>query len=54
MSFETEKESPEFYRTIKTFVLRAGRMTATQKRDYEELSGRWCIPYSDKPLNYTD
>ena len=54
MSFENEKESPEFYRTIKTFVLRAGRMTATQKRDYEELSGRWCIPYSDKPLNYTD
>ena len=35
---ETHSEDSKFYRTIKTFVLRAGRMTATQKKDYEELS----------------
>ena len=29
-------------------------MTQTQRRDYEELSGRWCLPYSDKELNYTE
>lgn len=54
MGFDMDKDSQDFYRTIKTFVLRAGRMTATQRRDYEELSGRWCIPFTDKPLNYTD
>lgn len=54
MDYSIEGDSPEFYRRIKTFVLRAGRMTQTQKRDYEELSGRWCLPYSDKELNYTE
>ncbi|MBO5137333.1 MAG: tRNA (guanosine(46)-N7)-methyltransferase TrmB [Spirochaetaceae bacterium] len=51
---DTNENASEFYRSVKTFVLRAGRMTATQKRDYEEFSGRWCIPYSDKPLNYVE
>lgn len=41
-------------RTIKTFVLRQGRMTDSQQRDYEELSGRWCIPYVPSTLNYID
>ncbi|MBE6345314.1 MAG: tRNA (guanosine(46)-N7)-methyltransferase TrmB [Spirochaetaceae bacterium] len=54
MDYSSEGDSPEFYRRIKTFVLRAGRMTQTQRRDYEELSGRWCLPYSDKELNYTE
>ena len=53
---DTENQTPpqetQFYRTIKTFVLRAGRMTPTQQKDYQELSGRWCIPYSDGQLNY--
>lgn len=43
-----------FYRTVKTYVLRAGRMTAAQQRDYAELSQRWCIPYEDKQLNLVD
>ena len=51
---ETHSEDSKFYRTIKTFVLRAGRMTATQKKDYEELSGRWCIPYTNTPINYVE
>ncbi len=44
----------EIYRQIKTFVLRAGRMTESQHRDYENLSGRWVIPYVPQPLNYID
>lgn len=47
------QQETAFYRTIKTFVLRAGRMTPTQQKDYQELSGRWCIPYTDACLNYT-
>ena len=53
---DTENQTPpqetQFYRTIKTFVLRAGRMTPTQQKDYQELSDRWCIPYGDGQLNY--
>lgn len=41
-------------REIKTFVLRASRMTEGQKRDYENLSTRWCIPFEKKPLNFAD
>lgn len=44
----------DIYRQIKTFVLRAGRMTEGQHRDYENLSGRWVIPYVPQPLNYID
>ena len=29
---------------IRTFVLRSGHITESQKRDYEELSKVWCIP----------
>lgn len=46
-------ENP-YLRTIKTFVLRAGRMTDAQRRAYETLSCRWCIPYTGTPLNYID
>ncbi|MBQ7905528.1 MAG: tRNA (guanosine(46)-N7)-methyltransferase TrmB [Spirochaetaceae bacterium] len=42
------------HREIKTFVLRASRMTDSQKRDYETLSTRWCIPFEKKPLNFAD
>lgn len=41
-------------REIKTFVLRASRMTESQKRDYENLSTRWCIPFEKKNLNFAD
>ena len=53
MDLENQTQETQFYRTIKTFVLRAGRMTPTQQKDYQELSGRWCIPYTDSHLNYT-
>jgi len=42
-------------RNIKTYVLRAGRMTDAQEKAYNELSAAWCIPYeADKKLNFTD
>lgn len=42
------------YTHIRSFVLRWGRMTAAQQRDYETLSGRWCIPFSQSHINYSD
>lgn len=48
---ETEKS---FYRTIKTYVLRAGRMTAAQEKAYKSLSHIYCIPFEEKPLNFVD
>ena len=49
-----ETESSPVMRTIHTFVLRAGRMTDSQRRDYETLSGRWCIPFTPHHVNYID
>ncbi len=49
-----ENTNESFYRTIKTFVLRQGRMTEGQQRDYEELSGKWCLPFANQMLNFTD
>lgn len=41
-------------REIRTYVLRAGRMTEAQKRDYQIHSARWCLPYQETILNLTD
>ena len=41
-------------RTVHTFVLRVGRMTDAQRKAYETLSPRWCIPFNEFPLNYID
>lgn len=46
-------ENP-FYRAVKTYVLRKGRMTAAQERDYNELSPVWCIPFENKKINFVD
>ncbi len=27
-------------------------MTAAQRRDYETLSAKWCVPYCEEPLDY--
>ena len=40
----------QFYRAVKTYVLRKGRMTAAQERDYNELSPVWCIPFENKKI----
>lgn len=54
MGSEEFSASENFYRTIKTYVLRAGRMTGAQQRDYNELEHIWCIPYEEKLLNFVD
>lgn len=38
-------------RQIKTFVMRSGRMTESQKRNYADFSQKWCIPYSENRIN---
>lgn len=49
-----ESAGENFKRRIRTFVLRIGRMTDSEKRAYEELKHVWCIPFEHKTLNYTD
>ncbi len=39
-----------FPRGVHTFALRAGRMTDFQKRSYEELSPKYCVPYDAKAV----
>jgi tRNA (guanine-N7-)-methyltransferase len=39
-------------KSIKSYVLRAGRGTAAQKRSYDSLAGRFLIPFEDKILHY--
>ena len=39
-------------RTVHTFVMRAGRMTDAQRRDYETLSAKWCVPYKEEPIDF--
>ena len=59
---QTEEAPPDegvhhlnsFYRVVKTYVLRSGRMTQAQERDYRELSPVWCIPFSKTKINFLD
>jgi tRNA (guanine-N7-)-methyltransferase len=37
---------------IKSFVLRAGRVTAGQKRHYDSLSGQFLVPFNTNTINY--
>ena len=41
-------------RGIHTYVLRSGHMTEAQKRDYAIHSARWCLPFQETILNFTD
>lgn len=43
-----------FKRTIKTYVIRAGRMTDSEKRNYEDLHQVWCIPFEHRTLNFAE
>ena len=43
-----------FHRTIKTYAIRAGRMTDSEKRNYSELHHVWCLPFEYKTLNFTE
>ena len=50
----SNREDNSFYRVVKTYVLRIGRMTAAQERDYNELSPVFCIPFENKQINFLD
>ena len=43
-----------YRRTVKTYVMRSGRMTAAQERSYNELAPAWCIPFENKKINFVD
>jgi len=43
-----------FLHAIKTYVLRAGRMTESERRNYSDLRQKWCIPFEHKLLNFTE
>ena len=51
---KTEKPSAgdQLFRDVKTYVIRIGRMTDSQKKNYEELSSKWCIPYVEEKITY--
>ena len=46
------EEENKFKRTIKTYVLRAGRMTDHEKKSYEQLKEIYCIPFSNEKIDY--
>ena len=48
------KVTDAFLMTVKTYVLRAGRMSENEKRSYEELKHVWCLPFEHKTLNFTE
>lgn len=50
----SNNEDNSFYRVVKTYVLRIGRMTQAQERDYNELSPVFCIPFENKKINFLD
>jgi tRNA (guanine-N7-)-methyltransferase len=41
-------------RTIRSYVLRQGRMSTAQKRAYEGLLARYAIPYAERHLDLTE
>ncbi len=50
----SQEGSNSFHRPVKTFVIRAGRMTDSEKKSYAEFSPVWCLPFERKTLNYTE
>ena len=40
-------------REVRTFVMRGGHFTESEKRNYAELHDRYCIPFAAAPLDYS-
>ncbi|MDR0473242.1 MAG: tRNA (guanosine(46)-N7)-methyltransferase TrmB [Treponema sp.] len=49
-----EGTPPESKRRIKSYVLRAGRVTEAQKRSYGFLSEKYLVPFEEEPANPQD
>ena len=47
-----QDEKPSLRREIRTFVLRSGHFTASERKYYAELHDTFCIPYEKTPLDY--
>ena len=52
LSSADTSENNSFRREIRTFVLRSGHFTASERKFYEELHDAFCIPYEKNPLDY--
>ena len=52
-SVPIESEGGFFTRPVRTYVIRAGRMTESERRNYEELQQVWCIPFEYRTLPIT-
>lgn len=50
----TDSDTTVPLRGVHTYVLRAGRMTEAQKRDYEIHCARWCLPFQESIINFAD
>jgi tRNA (guanine-N7-)-methyltransferase len=50
MNTETPKTENSFHR-IKSYVLRAGRMSDAQRRSYDNLKDEYCIPFAENILS---
>ncbi len=46
------KRKESFIRPIKTYVIRAGRMSENERRNYSDLHGTWCIPFENNKLDF--
>lgn len=46
------RKSDGIRREIHTFVIRQGHFTNSEKKDYEELHGLWCVPYGEEILDF--
>jgi tRNA (guanine-N7-)-methyltransferase len=49
---ENDTGLPPEYRTVKSYVLRAGRGTAAQERSYEKMAGAFIVPFAAVPADY--
>ena len=54
MNDDSNDSLPVIKREVKTYVLRAGRMTAAQEKAYKELAPVYCIPFENKRINFVD
>ena len=48
---ESDQNPPRPRRTVRSFVLREGRLTTGQQRAFETLWPRWGLPYQPQPLD---
>lgn len=54
MNDDSNDSLPLIKREVKTYVLRAGRMTAAQEKAYKQLAPVYCIPFENKRINFVD